>query len=164
MRPFAGILLAAALVAGHARAQEQRHIGYAEVLNLAVNVSPTMRVARAEEHVIASDVSIAGVIANPTFIGGTSTQAAKISVGVSVPLAILGQRGAAIRAGQAGLDAAHVSGRRDPSEPGRRRRETDRTSAAKTTRRLRWPPSTVGQKVAGAMRPAVRAPLRRGLA
>lgn len=108
MRPFAGIMLAAALAAGHAQAQEQRYIGYAEVLSLAINVSPAMRVARAEEHVIASEVGIAGVIANPTFIGGTSTQTAKVSVGVSVPLVILGQRGAAIRASQAGLDAAHV--------------------------------------------------------
>ena len=108
MRPFAGILLAAALVAGHAQAQDQRHISYAEVLNLAANVSPTMRVARAEENVIASDVGIAGVIANPTLFGGTSTQTAKFSVGVSVPLAILGQRGAAIRASQAGVDSAHI--------------------------------------------------------
>src|SRR5664280_97429 len=108
MRLCGPLTLALSLLAGRAHAQEHNQISYAQVLDLAARVSPSMRVARAEEAVTASEVGIAGVLPNPTLIGGTSTQAAKVSVGVSVPLVILGQRGAAIRASQAGLDSVHV--------------------------------------------------------
>lgn len=102
------MLVALTLVVRIARAQEPQQISYLQVLNLAAHVSATVRVALADEGIIASEVGIAGVVANPTLFGGTSTQTAKVSVGVSVPLMILGQRGAAIRASQAGLDASHM--------------------------------------------------------
>ena len=108
MRLYGTVAMAVTLLVGRAHAQEHWQISYAQVLDLAERDSPTMRVARAEEGVVASDVGIAGVLPNPTLIGGTSTQTAKYSLGVSVPLVILGQRGAAIRASQAGLDSAHV--------------------------------------------------------
>ena len=100
--------MAITLFSGRAYAQEHRQISYVQVLDLAERVSPSMQVARAEEGVVASEVGIAGVLPNPTLIGGTSTQTAKISLGVSVPLVILGQRGASVKASQAGLESAHV--------------------------------------------------------
>ena len=108
MRLTGGLALIIMFSAWGVLAQEHKQISYTQVLDLAARISPTMRVARAEEGVVASEVGIAGVLPNPTLFGGTSTQAAKVSVGVSVPLVILGQRGAAVRASQAGLESVHI--------------------------------------------------------
>jgi len=102
------VALGLLLLAGTVGAQQPKRIGYSQVLDLAARVSPTMAVARAQEAVIASDIRVAGIVANPTLIGGTSTQAARLSVGLALPLNVLGQRGAAIRASEADFAAARV--------------------------------------------------------
>ena len=89
----------------------QHRVTYGQVLELAARVSPGGLVARAEEAVVGSEVRIAGMYPNPTLVGGTSTQAARVSLGVSVPLNVMGQRGAAIRASQAEVAVARVSTR-----------------------------------------------------
>ena len=60
------------------------------------------------EAVARAEVGIAGVLPNPSVSAGTSTQTAKLSLGVSVPLVVLGQRGAAIEAGRAELATTRV--------------------------------------------------------
>jgi cobalt-zinc-cadmium efflux system outer membrane protein len=78
-----------------------------DALRAARRLAPDLAVARARESVARAEVGIAGVYPNPSVIVGTSTQAAKFSAGVSVPLVVLGQRGAAIDAAKA--DASTVA-------------------------------------------------------
>ena len=60
-----------------------------------------MAVARATQGVAEADSRTTGIYPNPTLSAGTSTQAARLSVGASLPLVVLGQRGAALDAGRA---------------------------------------------------------------
>jgi cobalt-zinc-cadmium efflux system outer membrane protein len=103
------VSIAAALVALHARAEERTlPITFGETLARAAQASPLLAVARGKESVAAAEVDVAGVYPNPTVMGGTSTQAAKLSVGGSVPLVIFGQRGAAMAASRADLGVVQV--------------------------------------------------------
>jgi cobalt-zinc-cadmium efflux system outer membrane protein len=70
-------------------------------LRAAHRAAPDLVVARARVSVAHADVGIAGTYPNPSLIAGTSTQAAKLSAGASIPLVVLGQRGAAIDAARA---------------------------------------------------------------
>src|SRR5579859_5835745 len=97
----------AAFVALSASAEGQT-ITFAETLARAAQGAPQIAVARSKESVAAAEVDIAGVYPNPTAIGGTSTQAAKYSIGASVPLVIFGQRGAAMAASRADLGVVQV--------------------------------------------------------
>jgi cobalt-zinc-cadmium efflux system outer membrane protein len=96
----AGAVVAVALVASGSRAADVA-ITFAQALDRAAQVAPDIAVAKSREEVARAEVGIAGVRPNPSLSAGTSTQAAKLSLGVTVPLVILGQRGAAI-------DAAHA--------------------------------------------------------
>ncbi|MDP9148384.1 MAG: TolC family protein [Myxococcota bacterium] len=89
------------LVAAAARAQQTRAVSYDDALRAARRAAPELMVAQARERVARADVGIAGVYPNPTIIGGTSSQTAKLSATLSVPLVILGQRGAAVDAARA---------------------------------------------------------------
>lgn len=89
-------------------AQAEQRVSYADVLALAHRAAPDLAVARGRESIARAEVGIAGTYPNPTFFAGTSTQAARASFGASVPLVILGQRGAAIRASEADLATVHV--------------------------------------------------------
>jgi cobalt-zinc-cadmium efflux system outer membrane protein len=80
---------------------ETRRVSLDEALRAAHRVSPDLVVARARESVAHAEVGVAGVYPNPSIAGGTSTQAAKFSGTVSLPLVILGQRGASIDAARA---------------------------------------------------------------
>src|SRR5215472_4707247 len=109
----AGVLLlalgsSAAAASATAHAAEERALSFADALALAHRAAPDLAVARQQEAVAREEARIAGVYPNPSVIGGTSTQAAKLSAGVSVPLVILGQRGAAIDAGNAQYATARV--------------------------------------------------------
>jgi cobalt-zinc-cadmium efflux system outer membrane protein len=86
-------------------------MSYAEVLLRAERLSPDLRVARLKENVARAEIGIAGVLPNPSLTAGTSTQAARISAGVSVPLLIFGQRGAAIEASRADLTTTETDTR-----------------------------------------------------
>jgi cobalt-zinc-cadmium efflux system outer membrane protein len=109
MKSYGRMMSLAILLSAHAAWAQTQRISYARAIDLAEHASATMAVARAEEEVIGADVGIAGIYPNPTLIGGTNTQAAKASVGLSVPLNILGQRGAAVRASRAEVSAAQIA-------------------------------------------------------
>jgi outer membrane protein TolC len=83
-------------------------ITYRQALERAARAAPDIKVARSREAVAEAEVGIAGVLPNPSVAAGTSTQAAKLSLGVSVPLVVLGQRGAAMEAGRAELATTRV--------------------------------------------------------
>jgi outer membrane protein, heavy metal efflux system len=101
---FAPVALAAS---GEARAAEESFT-YAGALERAARVAPDIAVARAGEAVAGTGIAIAGVLPNPSVSAGTTTQTAKLSLGLSVPLVVLGQRGAAIEAGSAELATTRV--------------------------------------------------------
>lgn len=95
-------MLALALGApGAARAAGDVRVTLDDALRAARTAAPDLVVARARQSVAHADVGIAGTYANPTFAVGTSTQAAKFSGTVSIPLVVLGQRGAAMDAARA---------------------------------------------------------------
>jgi outer membrane protein TolC len=86
-----------------AGARAETPITFADAIARARRAAPDLATARARESVARAEVDVAGTVPNPTILGATSTQAAKISVGASIPLVILGQRGAAIDASRADL-------------------------------------------------------------
>jgi cobalt-zinc-cadmium efflux system outer membrane protein len=93
--------LAAALLPTPAWAQAERRLTLDEVLRESRRAAPDLIVARAQQQVAHAEVGIAGVYPNPSASVGTSTQTAKLSGTLSIPLVILGQRGAAIDAAKA---------------------------------------------------------------
>jgi len=101
MRRAAGAAILLALVVAHPASADDVSLTYAQVLQRAARMAPDIAVARAAEAVALAETGIAGLLPNPSLSTGTSTQTAKLSVGVSVPLLLLGQRGAAVGAGQA---------------------------------------------------------------
>ncbi len=100
--------LAALLLAGQARAADVP-ITYGQAIARAAGAAPDVAVARAREGVARAEVSVAGVLPNPSVNAGSSTEAAKLSLGVSVPLVVLGQRAAAMDAGRADLTAVRIA-------------------------------------------------------
>jgi cobalt-zinc-cadmium efflux system outer membrane protein len=89
-----------------ARAIDEVRVSLGDALRAAQRGAPELLVARAQESVARAEVGIAGTYPNPTAAGATNTQTAKLSGTVSIPLLVLGQRGAAVRAARA--DAATV--------------------------------------------------------
>ncbi len=80
----------------------------AEVLKRARAGAPEVRVARTREDIARTDVEVTRILPNPTIIAGTNSQVARLSIGASMPLPILGQRGATIAASRADLETAHI--------------------------------------------------------
>jgi cobalt-zinc-cadmium efflux system outer membrane protein len=72
--------------------------------------APELRVSRDRQGIARAEIGVAGVLPNPVIIAGTSTQAAKLSLGASLALPILGQRGATIAASRAESDTVRVEG------------------------------------------------------
>src|SRR5258708_15840300 len=106
MRAALHVLVASLLAVGtphRAFAGDVIRLGYAEALALARERAPAIAVARGREVVAEADARAGGIYPNPAVSAGTSTQTAKLSVGATVPLVILGQIGAATRAGRAEL-------------------------------------------------------------
>ena len=103
-----GAALSLLTFSAQAQALAQTQITYGRALALSQQLAPTAAVARATQTVAEADSRVAGIYPNPTLQAGTSTQAARLSLGVSVPLAILGQRGSALRAGRAELNVAKL--------------------------------------------------------
>ena len=83
-------------------------LSYAQTIARARQRAPDLVVARAREGIARAEVGVAGTYPNPTLIAGTSTQAARFSIGASIPLVVLGQRGAAIDASRADLATVRV--------------------------------------------------------
>jgi cobalt-zinc-cadmium efflux system outer membrane protein len=95
-------LLASALaLATPALASDDVPVSLDEALRAARLASPDLAVARAREAVAHAEVAVAGVYPNPSVSAASSTEAARISGTVSVPLVVLGQRGAAMDAARA---------------------------------------------------------------
>ncbi|HEX7451864.1 MAG TPA: TolC family protein [Polyangiaceae bacterium] len=76
-------------------------MSYRQALALSRERAPNVAVARATQGVAEADSRTGGLYPNPTLSAGTSTQTARLSLGASLPLLILGQRGAALDAGRA---------------------------------------------------------------
>lgn len=112
MPPSASLLHYAAVVCGllvsASASAAETPIGYRESIALARTNAPDLAVARGRETVSRAEVGIAGIYPNPSLATGTSTLAAKLSVTATVPLVVFGQRGAAIRAGEADLATTKV--------------------------------------------------------
>jgi cobalt-zinc-cadmium efflux system outer membrane protein len=83
-------------------------ISYQQALEHAGRLSPDIAAARAREAAARAEVGIAGVLPNPSISAGTSTQAAKLSLGVSLPLVVFGQRAASVEASRADLVTTRV--------------------------------------------------------
>jgi cobalt-zinc-cadmium efflux system outer membrane protein len=108
MRVVAGAAALLTLLAGAGAAAADLSFTYAQALDRAAHVAPDLAVARAGEAVARAAVGVAGLLPNPSVTAGTSTQTARLSVGVSLPLLFLGQRGAAIDASRAELATTQV--------------------------------------------------------
>ena len=79
-----------------------------EVLKRVRAFAPELLVARNRESIARADVGIAGVLPNPVISAATNTQVARLALGASLALPILGQRGATIAASRADLETAHI--------------------------------------------------------
>jgi outer membrane protein, heavy metal efflux system len=97
--------------ASSAFGSEPVRISYAQALARARQSSPAIAAVRSREAVAASEIGIAGIYQNPIFFVGTNSQTARLSVGVSMPLQLFGQRGAAMRASRADLDTVRIETR-----------------------------------------------------
>lgn len=109
-RALAALIAIALSWTVHGPALADTPITYGDALARAKKRAPDLAVARGREEVARAEVGVAGVHPNPTLVGGTSTQAAKLSIGASIPLVVLGQRGAAIRASLADLETVKIDG------------------------------------------------------
>ena len=107
-----GWLFSATLAATASSAFADTPVTYAHALALSRELAPLTTVARTNEAVAEADSRIPGIYPNPSVQAGTNTlNAARLTLGVSVPLVVLGQRAAALRAGQAGLAVAKLDTR-----------------------------------------------------
>jgi len=109
-RRLAAAALPVWLFATPARSAERISVTYEEAIARARAVAPDLVAARAREGVARAEVGIAGLAPNPTVLAGTSTQAARLSAGASIPLLVFGQRGAAAAASEAELRTVKVEG------------------------------------------------------
>jgi cobalt-zinc-cadmium efflux system outer membrane protein len=101
-RAFAGLLALCVTSAGwDALAQSETRVSLDDALGAAKLAAPDLIVARAKERVAHAEIGVASTYPNPTAIVATNTQTARFSGTLSVPLVVLGQRGAAIDAAQA---------------------------------------------------------------
>ena len=81
-----------------------------EALKRVHAAAPELRVARARQAIAQSEIGVAGVLPNPVIIVSTSTQAARLSLGASLALPVLGQRGATVAASRAEFETVRVEG------------------------------------------------------
>src|SRR4051812_39591015 len=102
-------LVSAAISAFSASARADTPVTYARALALSRERAPIAEVARTTEAVAEADSRVPGVYPNPSVQAGTNTHnAARLTLGMTVPLLVLGQRGAALRAGKAGFAVAKL--------------------------------------------------------
>jgi outer membrane protein TolC len=102
------VALVASASARAANEDPRIEISYDDAVARAARIAPDVVVARSREAVASAEIGIAGTYPNPTVFGATSTQAAKFSGDLSVPLIVLGQRGAAERASRADYETVRV--------------------------------------------------------
>jgi outer membrane protein, heavy metal efflux system len=102
----ASVLFAFVVLLASLRAGAQTRVSYPQALALSRQRAPNVAVARATQGVAEADSRTGGLYPNPSVSAGTSTETVRLSLGASVPLLILGQRGAALAAGRAEYAAA----------------------------------------------------------
>ncbi len=107
-RRLGASLVLGCLLCGTARADDAVAVGYVDALARARASSPELVAARSREPMAKADIGIAGTYPNPSVYAGTSTQAARLGVGASIPLVVFGQRGAAIDASRADYETVRA--------------------------------------------------------
>ena len=110
-RSVLATLVVLALSMRPAYAEPTREISLAQALAEADRVAPDIAVSVARERVAGAEVDVANIYPNPTWTIGTSTQAARLSAGLTIPLVVLGQRGASERAARAELATSRMDTR-----------------------------------------------------
>jgi outer membrane protein, heavy metal efflux system len=104
MRPLEAAALTAALAfAAPARATT---LTWAEARARAEQWAPELAAAARRRDLAATEVHVAGALANPSLTITTAKETAKLSTGVVLPLPIFGQRGVAVQAARAEADVA----------------------------------------------------------
>lgn len=93
------------------RALGETVVSYRQVLAMSKQRAPNVALAQATERVAEAESRTGGLYPNPTISAGTSTQTARLSLGTSIPLVVLGQRGAALEAGRAEYSVAKLETR-----------------------------------------------------
>ena len=99
------VLAIATAAASLGVAAPARAMTWAEARAAAEQRAPELAVAVRRGAVARADVEVAGALANPIFTVTTAKETARLGTGVSLPLPIFGQRGAAVRAASADADA-----------------------------------------------------------
>src|SRR5262249_49392918 len=89
-------------------ASEELTLTYEQALAMARERAPALAVSRGRETMTWAEGRVLAIYPNPSVSTGTSTQAAKVSVGVTVPLLILGQVGVASAARRADFEPAKI--------------------------------------------------------
>src|SRR5581483_3469458 len=77
-----------------------------DALSQAAARAPDALVAIARQAAAETEIDVAGMLVNPTVRIGALTAPARFQGGITFTLPLFGQRGAAIRAAEAGADAA----------------------------------------------------------
>ncbi|HJZ89108.1 MAG TPA: TolC family protein [Polyangia bacterium] len=83
-------------------------VSFADARARAAERAGEVIVSRTRFEVARAEVEVAGALANPTLTVLAARQTAQIGIGLSVPLPLFGQRGTAIRAARADLEAARL--------------------------------------------------------
>lgn len=100
--------LGAIFLSSSSLAEPVLHVSYERALRLAHERAPSLELAKRNAWVAEAEGRAAALYPNPSVAFGTSTQTAKLSFGASVPLVLLGQRQAALKAGKIGYAAAKL--------------------------------------------------------
>ncbi len=79
-----------------------------QALRAAQLYAPDLALAHARERVADAEIGVAGTYPNPSVFGGSSTQTARLTAGVSLPLIFFGQRGYAMDAARADADTTRT--------------------------------------------------------
>jgi cobalt-zinc-cadmium efflux system outer membrane protein len=90
------------------RSAEASEVSFAEARAAAERAAPDVKLAQLRGAISNAEVEVAGALANPTLSVSTARQTARLGLGVSVPLAVFGQRGTAVKAARADADAAFL--------------------------------------------------------
>jgi outer membrane protein, heavy metal efflux system len=105
VRPL-GALAVGLLLATPSRAAAAHDYSWDEARAVAARAVPDLEVAAARREVSVSEVQVAAVLPNPAVGISTARETAKLSVALSQPLPVFGQRATQVRAAQADLETA----------------------------------------------------------
>ena len=104
MRPIAlstALAAVASLFAPSTHAQNELRVTLDDAIRRARAAAPELVIARTRESVAHAEIGVTGTYPNPTLLAATSSQTARFSGTISIPLLVLGQRRAATDAARA---------------------------------------------------------------